>query len=721
MQICELYYKTKFNATTKVSFFDWISRMTDHLILFLYKVKRLANKDIIISRILGYLIYAFTSFSERSNPKAYALQKFVARFKFSKELKIKSHNKINHATHIYMTRPYRVYRLLLDDGSFLDCADTHQIYVNLKNAKFLRDIKKGDRIFTVDGFRTVKKIINMRYKAYMFDLSVEEDDHSYLTNNLLSHNTTTTVAYMAWYMIFKSDKNIAIVANKGKTSTEIVTKLKQVIEGLPFFLKPGIVNLAQQSIGFDNGCYLNAVTTNPTSITGQTVSLLYLDEAAHIPENIVNEFWKSVFPTLSSFKSSQFIISSTPKGKQNLYYRLYDGSCKGKNSFINYRVDWWQVPGRDEAWEKQMRQDFGDEEFDQEFGLQFDVETSKLIKAKDFKFMEKIKKKFISHEFDGIEKKLSDLIIWHPDFHPDTLSENDLKNRKFLFVIDTAEGQDTGIRGKEDSDWNIINIFEVELMSPIRVKKNRGMFKSVKTKDILQYRQVGIYMDQNSDEEQSAMVLSWLVFNLFKCGTNDIDNCRVLIEMNFNGKNFLNKFKAHPNFYDEIVLKTYHTLPIPGQKPPQKKFGFLTRGGQKGKNYYCELGAKMISNRQIIISQNDDKYVNKSSIGELMAFGKNKKGVYEGSCVHDDISVTILFVSRVSDIEEFIWWIEDWIDNMRPDNCFKGDWNKVQQDLELIKKYQIGIDEMQEEVSDEKFNALFMPNNAVNVLYKQII
>jgi len=200
------------------------------------------------------------------------------------------------------------------------CADDCLYYV--KNyCKFLND--KGRTLVQLRDYQE-------QYIQMLGEQEYDEDIGESIPKNRRiitmmarqSSKTTSTAAYMSWYMTFHTDKNLAIVANKGKTSQEIVSKVKEVFEGLPFFMKPGIIRAQMQSITLENGCYLMCATTNPTSITGQSNNVLYIDEAAHIPQNIMDAFWKSVYPTLSSFKNQQLIISSTPKGKQNLFYRI---------------------------------------------------------------------------------------------------------------------------------------------------------------------------------------------------------------------------------------------------------------------------------------------------------------------------------------------------------------------------------------------------------------
>ena len=124
--------------------------------------------------------------------------------------------------------------------------------------------------------------------------------------------TTTISAYIAWYAIFHSDRNIFICANKGSTASEILGKVKEVLEGLPFFLKPGIMNMSENRIKFENGTRIKCAAASKTPATGDSIQLLYIDEAALIPKNVIDEYWASVIPTMSNFPNRQLIVSSTP-------------------------------------------------------------------------------------------------------------------------------------------------------------------------------------------------------------------------------------------------------------------------------------------------------------------------------------------------------------------------------------------------------------------------
>ena len=584
-------------------------------------------------------------------------------------LKVKSEKQYNTATNFYRTRPFDSYSLECKSGLSLQCADTHIVFDEYHNERFVKDLVPGNKILSEYGIDEVSSVKRDGFKSFMYDFSIKELDHSYYTNGILSHNTTSTVSYLLWYLCFHTDRNILIVANKGETSAEITKKLKDSYKELPFYLKPGIIVWNQKKITLDNGCTLTCKTTNKTSATGDTIHVLYFDEVAKLPANISDEFWKSIYPTMSSSRVSQIILTSTPDGKENLFYRIWDGSQKGTNDFKNFRVDWWQVPGHDEEWAAEQRRNFGDTEFEQEFGLSFDTSSTKLISGMDSKFFDRIKKEFKNVDLSMFTKEENQRLYWHPDYSPIFQSNEGY----YLFVVDTAEGKEEGVKGKKDSDYNIINIFRIQMNSIASIRKKLIKKHKIEIEDCFRLFQVGIYIDNDSDEEASAEVLKKLVFELFKCGSGSIDNCRVLVEMNFNGKNFVNKFINHKNYDEGIVIKTYHTKPIPGERQ-KKKMGFKTTGGKHGKNYYCELGAKKIAERQIIVSQYNKKD-NISTLGQINNFAKGKNGSYAGVAMHDDIAVTVLFSWRAFEEEEFLEWLQQYLDE-EIESCNQKDYIK---------------------------------------------
>ena len=162
--------------------------------------------------------------------------------------------------------------------------------------------------------------------------------------------TVSSAIFILHTILFNNDKNVMIVANKGDTAVEIVDKVKSIYSLLPFFLKPGVKTWNQKSLTFDNGCRIKTSARTKTPAIGFTIDLLYLDEFAHIPSNIIEPYYTAAFPTVSAVQNSKIIITSTPNG-MNLFHKLLtdaerpDGDSQ-KNNYKPMRVYWYQVPGR---------------------------------------------------------------------------------------------------------------------------------------------------------------------------------------------------------------------------------------------------------------------------------------------------------------------------------------------------------------------------------------
>lgn len=524
------------------------------------------------------------------------------------------------------------------------------VYFVSKYCKFKTD--KGWS--TVDLYDFQEEIIRTTATTVYdedLDLFVPKNRNVILCCSRQIGKTTTTVCILTYYLCFQHDKNVAVMANKLATSKEIVDKLINVFKGLPYFLKPGCINFGATYIKLDNGCRVIANSTTKSTSIGFTIDVLYLDEFAHVPPNVGYDFWRSVIPTLSSLKSSQCIISSTPNGVSNKFFEVWDGAMKNENSYVPIKVEWWRVPGRDEKWATQMKRDFGEEAFAQEFDLQFHVNSLNLVKSTDLKFARRISKEYYSLDFIGLDKSLSDKLYWSPNFDPTFITPNDY----FVLSVDTAEGRDVETQDKKDSDYNIVDIFKIVPLSNASINRRHSM--TTQYADCFRLQQVGIYMDRDVNEEGAATVAKFITFELFKCGVGSYDNVRVLIEMNFNGRNFINTFSKHNNYYPAIIFSTYHTKQIPGEKQ-RTKLGYKTTPGNR--EYFLKNGANLLSTRNIVVDQ-VNKNPNLSTINQLENFCKIN-GKYQGVSIHDDISMTVLNLSRLWDIEQYNNFLEDLID-----------------------------------------------------------
>jgi hypothetical protein len=263
---------------------------------------------------------------------------------------VKSDSGWVNASDIYLTQPFSTWKIELENGLILECADIHIVFGENFEQIFCKDLKIGQLIQTKFGLCSVKKITEFSRKQSMFDLSIEHSDHRFYTNGILSHNTINAAIAMLHFITFNNDKNIMIVANIAGTTIEIIDKIKGIYTQLPFFLKTGIKNWNQRSMIFENGCRVKSAARSKTPAIGFTIDFLYLDEFAHIPSNIIEPYYTAVFPTVSAIENSKIIITSTPNG-MNLFYKLLTDAERPagdpqKNNYKAMRVYWYQVPGR---------------------------------------------------------------------------------------------------------------------------------------------------------------------------------------------------------------------------------------------------------------------------------------------------------------------------------------------------------------------------------------
>ena len=263
--------------------------------------------------------------------------------------KVKTDTGYKELSDLHLTQPYTHYELKTESFELL-CADNHIVFDEQMNEVFVKDLKVGDKIQTEKGLEGVVNLSKAKFKSSMFDASVNHKNHRLYTGGILSHNTISAAIFMLHKILFDNDKNIMIVANKGDTAVEIVDKIKSIYSLLPFFLKPGIKTWNQKSLTFENGCRIKTSARTKTPAIGFTIDVLYLDEFAHIPSNIIEPYYSAAFPTTAAVQNSKIIITSTPNG-MNLFHRLLtdaerpDGDTQ-KNNYKAMRVYWYQVPGR---------------------------------------------------------------------------------------------------------------------------------------------------------------------------------------------------------------------------------------------------------------------------------------------------------------------------------------------------------------------------------------
>ena len=286
------------------------------------------------------------------------------------------------------------------------------------------------------------KVISLDDGLVPFDLyPYQETMFDHFNNNRFSivlacrqsGKSISSVGYILWFAVFHSEKVIAVLANKGSTAREMLGRVTLMLENLPFFLQPGTKALNKGSIEFSNNSRIIAASTSGSSIRGMSVNLLFLDEFAFVER--ANEFYTSTYPVISAGKDTKVIITSTANGIGNTFHKIWEGAVQKVNDFIPFTVNWYDVPGRDEAWKKQTIGNTSQLQFDQEFGNTFFGTGDTLINAETLLGFRASNPS--SHREGG------DFLIY----------DNPEQEHEYVMCVDVSKG-----RGQDYSTFNVIDI-----------------------------------------------------------------------------------------------------------------------------------------------------------------------------------------------------------------------------------------------------------------------
>ena len=182
--------------------------------------------------------------------------------------------------------------------------------------------------------------------------------------------STTVVAYLLHYAIFNDSVNIGILANKASTARELLGRLQLAYENLPKWMQHGILVWNKGNVELENGSKILAASTSASAVRGMSFNILFLDEFAFVPNHVAEQFFASVYPTITSGRSTKVIIISTPNG-MNHFYKMWEDARNGKNGYVTNEVHWSQVPGRDAKWKEETLKNTSKRQFAQEFECDF--------------------------------------------------------------------------------------------------------------------------------------------------------------------------------------------------------------------------------------------------------------------------------------------------------------------------------------------------------------
>ena len=299
--------------------------------------------------------------------------------------------------------------------------------------------------------------------------------------------STTVVSYLLHYALFNDNVKIAILANKAETARELLSRLQLAYENIPKWMQMGIVAWNRGSMELENGSKIIAASTSSASVRGNSFNIIFLDEFAFIPNHISEQFFSSVYPTISSGKTTKVIIISTPNG-MNMFYKLWHDAERGKNSYKPLEVHWSQVPGRDAAWKEQTIANTSQRQFTQEFECEFLGSVDTLITASKLRTM--------VYE-DPIVDNNKGLMVY----------ENADEEKDYIVTVDVSRGT--------DNDYSAFIVFDITTLPWRIVAKYRNnqikpiLFPSIVDQVGKNYNDAYILIEINDIGEQVGNILHY--------------------------------------------------------------------------------------------------------------------------------------------------------------------------------------------------------------------
>ena len=296
--------------------------------------------------------------------------------------------------------------------------------------------------------------------------------------------STTCVSYLLHYAVFNDNVNIAILANKASTAQDLLGRLQLAYENLPSWMQQGIISWNKRSLELENGSKISANSTSSSAVRGGSYNVIFLDEFAFIPNHIADDFFASVYPTISSGQSTKVIIVSTPRG-MNHFYRMWHDAEKGKNEYVPTDVHWSEVPGRDEAWKEQTIANTSEQQFKVEFECEFLGSVNTLINP----------------------AKLRNLVYEDPIRRNAGLDiyENPKEQNNYLITVDVARGL-----GNDYSAFVVFDITEFPYKVVAKYRNNEikpMMFPSIINEITKAYNKAFVLIEVNDIGDQVASIL----------------------------------------------------------------------------------------------------------------------------------------------------------------------------------------------------------------------
>jgi len=402
--------------------------------------------------------------------------------------------------------------------------------------------------------------------------------------------TTTSVAYLLWSTIFTDSQSVAVLANKGSLARDILAKYQLAYENLPMWLQQGVVTWNKGNVELENGSKIIAASTSSSAIRGGSFNIVFLDEFAFVPNNIAEEFFNSVYPVISSGKTSKIIIVSTPNG-MNLFYKLWMDAIGKKNGYKPFEIHWSMVPGRTEAWKEETIRNTSLRQFQQEFETEFLGSSNTLIsgyKLAQLRYMDAI----AEHDLMKIYE--------HP-IKTDGIKY--VKDRLYCLVVDVSEGKNL-----DSSAFSVIDISE------------------------LPYKQVATYKSSSI----TPLLFPTVIYNAARY----YNDAYVLVEIN-------NTPQIADTLHADLEYENLWKVFTGNKKPQQLSAGFA-RGVQLGLKMSPQVKKIGTSNLKTLI-EGDKLLINDfATYSELTTFVETKNTFAAEQGANDDLVMGLVMFGWVT-------------------------------------------------------------------------
>jgi len=533
----------------------------------------------------------------------------------------------------------------------------NEIFNIAKCQSNILEFVKFCKVKTEEGIRNIKL---RPYQILVLKKIQENNFFIYLASRQIGKSIIIAI-FMVWLTTFFPDMNCLLGSENQGKAKDLKAKIDVITDNMPFYMQNGVNYHSTVRTIYDNGSSINSEATTENFGVSGSYNMIYMDEFALLEPHLQEKIMIHVIPTLDSFgKTGRFIITTTPRGKNNKFYYLWNDAVEGKNKFGTMITKWYEVEGRDETWRLEREQIMGVEGFNQEYELSFDADSTLMFGSAEQKTLSKCVREYLSmdemskeillnyvmpdrknnisvkvkrdlelNEVEGVSYEMfkpnnskveiyQDLIKILKGYDINNFTDND---RQFVASVDLAEGV-----GK---DYTVFNIFEIIPMTQEEIM-NQVIF--IDESSFFKLKQVGVIRSNNLGVEDFAKFCYH-----FLNGSGNYENYRLVIEQNFEGNLFMKtlfEFDIENNQLDPSSMVVEFPWNMVFEDAITFKTGIVQNNKSKEKG--CKIAATKITQNKLIINE-------ENTVIEAQGFGRDKRGNYKGTTKNDNSSNAVMY------------------------------------------------------------------------------